>query len=170
MFTDSQVCQEPKVILDRQGQLDRQDQQDQQGYQEHVVTLEDEEDKEDEEDEEDGEDQENEVPKDQAGFLGDMYIKDYKVRQVPKGSKGCRESKESKECRGYKGYEPGTTSSDETRRTLLFYGRKSGVGVRDASKYSLISGIRNHKGRCDTINSVLVLIRSSYVFQELSCR
>ena len=38
-----------------------------------------------------------------------MYIKDYKVHQVPKGSKGSkgyRESKESKGCRGYKGCEP----------------------------------------------------------------
>ena len=80
-----------------------------------------------------------------------MYIKDYKVHQVPKGSKGSkgyRESKESKGCRGYKGCEPdgspiqpvlfvlasaatrimelseATTSSDETWQMFLFYGLK----------------------------------------------
>ena len=77
-----------------------------------------------------------------------MYIKDYKVHQVPKGPKGYRgyrESKESKGCRGYKGCESdgnpiqlvlfvlasaatrimelseATTSSDETWQMFLFY-------------------------------------------------
>ncbi len=70
----SQVRSEAKVVLHHQGRLV---QRDQLGCQEHVVTL------------EDGEDKDPKEPEDQAGFLEQMHIKDYKVRQVPKGSKGA---------------------------------------------------------------------------------
>ncbi len=33
---------------------------------------------------------EDKDPKDPKGFLGQMHIKDYKVRQVPKGSRGSK--------------------------------------------------------------------------------
>jgi hypothetical protein len=56
--------------------------------QEHVVTLEDKD------------------PKDPKKFLGQMHIKDYKVRQVPKGFKGFRGFRGSRGSRGSKGCEP----------------------------------------------------------------
>jgi hypothetical protein len=77
VFMASQVRSEAQVILHYQGRLVERDQL---RCQEHMVTL---------EDEEHEEDKDLKGPEDQAGFLGQMHIKDYKIRQVPKGSKGC---------------------------------------------------------------------------------
>jgi len=82
---DSQVHREHQVLMDSEVRGEPRGILDQLVCQEHVVTLEDKD------------------PKDPKGFLGQMHIKDYKVRQVPKGSKGSRGSRGS---RGSKGCEP----------------------------------------------------------------
>lgn len=53
------------------------------------------------ENEEDEEDEENEDLNGQARFLEQIYIKDYKIRQILKGFKGFKESKKCKKSKGY---------------------------------------------------------------------